>query len=141
MRKSLLILVLACSFAVVSCSTKSSPSSKAQTQEFASSAANPMLWRATLATMKALPVQKADRISGIVTYDWGSFEGVDDERIKATVYILDTRLRADAIKVALFKEVKSPSGAWVAADTDSATAEQLEARILELARLYSLNSL
>ena len=51
------------------------------------------------------------------------------------------RWRADAIKVSLFREIQNDTGNWVAADTDPATAEQLEGKILELARIYSLNML
>lgn len=141
MRFRLPFLVLACSLTFVACTTNPNTSAVNTKGALTAATANPMVWRASLTAMEALPVQKADPVSGIITYDWGSFEGINNDRIKATVYILDTRLRADVVKVVLFRETKAPDGGWVAADTDPETAEQLEAKILELARMYSLNSL
>lgn len=94
---------------------------------------NPYLWRATLDTFKDMPVQSADPIGGLVVYDWKSFESAPNERVKATVYILDTRLRADGIKVSVFRQTNQ-SGTWVDAETDQETAIQLENRILDRAR-------
>jgi len=53
---------------------------------------NPYLWRASLDTLNDLPLVKADPFGGTIIYDWKSYEGAMDERIKATVYILDSRL-------------------------------------------------
>lgn len=94
---------------------------------------NPYLWRATLDTFRDMPVQSADPIGGLVVYDWKSFESAPNERVKATVYILDTRLRADGIKVSVFRQTNQ-SGTWVDAETDQETAIQLENRILDRAR-------
>jgi hypothetical protein len=66
-------------------------------------------------------------------YDWKSFPGSENERIKATVYILDTRLRADGVKVAVFRQVNQ-DGTWVDAPVDPETAMQLENAILDRAR-------
>jgi len=67
--------------------------------------ANPYLWRASLDTLQALPLVNADPFGGTIIYDWHSFEGAADERIKATVYILDSRLRADGVKVSVFRQI------------------------------------
>jgi hypothetical protein len=94
---------------------------------------NPFLWRATLDTMDALPVSSADPVGGIVIYDWQTFETAPNERIKATVYILDTRLRADGVKVSVFRQTNS-GGQWSDATADPETGLQLENKILERAR-------
>ncbi len=94
---------------------------------------NPFLWRASLDALEDLPVLSADPVGGLIIYDWKSFPGAEDERIKATVYILDTRLRADGVKVAVFRQVRD-NGEWIDATVDPATGIQLENRILDRAR-------
>ena len=95
--------------------------------------ANPYLWRASLDTLDSLPLVTADPYGGTIIYDWRSFEGATDERIKATVYILDSRLRADGVKVSVFRQVNQ-DGTWVDADSDPETGIQLENAILSRAR-------
>ncbi|KCZ88585.1 DUF3576 domain-containing protein [Hyphomonas jannaschiana] len=94
---------------------------------------NPYLWRASLDTFTNMPVSSTDPIGGLIVYDWKSFPGSENERVKATVYILDTRLRADGVKVAVFRQVNQ-DGAWVDAPVDPETAIQLENAILDRAR-------
>ena len=95
---------------------------------------NPYLWRASLDTLSFLPIATADSVGGLINYDWQAFEQVANERVKATVFILDTRLRADGVKVSVFRQIRDASGTWVAADTDPETGIQLENKILERAR-------
>lgn len=57
---------------------------------------NAFLWRATLDTLSFMPLANADPWGGVVNYDWYSDPQTPNERFKATVFILDTRLRADA---------------------------------------------
>ncbi len=94
---------------------------------------NPYLWRASLDTLNDLPLVKADPFGGTIIYDWKSYEGAMDERIKATVYILDSRLRADGVKVSVFRQTNQ-DGTWVDAGVDGDTAIQLENAILTRAR-------
>lgn len=94
---------------------------------------NPYLWRASLDTLSALPLVSTDPFGGTIIYDWKSFEGSTDERIKATVYILDSRLRADGVKVSVFRQTNQ-DGTWVDADADPETGIQLENAILVRAR-------
>lgn len=95
--------------------------------------ANPYLWRASLDTLEQLPLVSADPFGGTIIYDWRSFESAPDERIKATVYILDSRLRADGVKVSVFRQVNT-DGTWTDAETDPETGIQLENAILSRAR-------
>lgn len=94
---------------------------------------NPYLWRASLDTLESLPVSEADPFGGLIVYDWHSFEETPEERIKATVYILDTRLRADGVKVSVFRQERA-NGEWVDAGVSADTGIQLENKILERAR-------
>ncbi|KCZ98689.1 putative lipoprotein [Hyphomonas polymorpha PS728] len=97
-------------------------------------ASNPYLWRATLDTLSTLPLQSTDPIGGIISYDWKSFPDSPNERVKATVFILDSRLRADGVKVTVHRQVNT-EGQWADAAADPETAIQLENKILERARL------
>ena len=101
--------------------------------EEVSGGVNPYLWRASLDTLEALPIDSADPVGGLILYDWRSFEDAPDERIKATVFILDTRLRADGVKVSVFRQERR-EGEWIDASVSPETAIQLENRILERAR-------
>jgi len=94
---------------------------------------NPYLWRASLDTLENLPLVNADPLGGTIIYDWKSYPDAMDERIKATVYILDSRLRADGVKVSVFRQTKV-EGEWTDATVDGDTAIQLENAILTRAR-------
>lgn len=94
---------------------------------------NPYLWRASLDTLVDLPLVTADPLGGTIIYDWKSYPDAMDERIKATVYILDSRLRADGVKVSVFRQVKDGE-TWTDAAVDGETGIQLENAILNRAR-------
>src|SRR5690606_5765052 len=65
---------------------------------------NSFLWRAALDTVSFMPVASADPFGGVILTDW--YENTDKagERFKINVYILDKRLRADALRVTVFKQ-------------------------------------
>ncbi len=95
---------------------------------------NAFLWRAALDTFSFLPPFSADPIGGVIIYDWYSPPETPGERFKVTVYILDTRLRADGIKVAVFRQVRDVYGEWVEAQVDASMETQLENAVLTRAR-------
>ncbi|NNC38260.1 MAG: DUF3576 domain-containing protein [Acidimicrobiales bacterium] len=97
---------------------------------------NEFLWRASLETLNFMPMAEIDPFGGVIITDWYASPQAPDERFKANVYILDTNLRADALKVSIFKQVRSPSG-WNDATVDADTARTIENSILtEARRLY-----
>ena len=99
---------------------------------------NAFLWRATLDTLSFMPLANADPWGGVVNYDWYVNPQAPNERFKATVFILDRRLRADALNVAVTKEVKDAAGAWVSAPVAAQTETDLENAILTKARQLNL---
>ncbi|MEO8811327.1 MAG: DUF3576 domain-containing protein [Caulobacteraceae bacterium] len=101
---------------------------------------NGWLWRATLDTLAFMPLHSADPFGGVVITDWYQNPEKPDERFKATVYILDSRLRADGLNVTVFKEV-SAGGGWVTAPTSPQTAADIENAILTKARQLRLSNL
>lgn len=94
---------------------------------------NAYLWRASLDTMSFMQLASADPWGGVIITDWYSSAEKPDERFKATIYILDSRLRADALNVSVFKQVQQ-NGQWMDADVAQETQLQVENAILARAR-------
>ena len=102
---------------------------------------NGYLWRATLDTLSFMPLASADPYGGVVITDWYANPEKPDERFKCTVYILDARLRADGLNVAVFKQHKDAGGNWVDAPSASQTETEIENAILDRARKLRLSNL
>lgn len=94
---------------------------------------NAYLWRAALDTVAFMPVTQADPFGGVVVTDWYSPPASPDERFKVNLYILDQALRADGVRVGVFRQVRSPAG-WMDAAVAPETQTQLEDAILTRAR-------
>ncbi len=95
---------------------------------------NAFLWRASLDTFAFLPPFSADPLGGVIIYDWYAPPETPGERLKVTVYILDTRLRADAVQVRVFRQVLGAGGNWTEAPVEQGTNAALEDAILTRAR-------
>ena len=102
---------------------------------------NGYLWRASLDTLAFMPLASADPYGGVIITDWYSNPQKPDERFKATVYILDTRLRADGLSVTVFKQVRDAAGQWVDAQTADQTEADIENAILTKARQLRLSNI
>jgi hypothetical protein len=94
---------------------------------------NAYLWRAALETIDFLPLAQADPFGGVIITDWYSPPETPDERFKLNVYVLDTVLRADGIKVAVFRQTSGENG-WRDAAVDPQTGTDIEDNILTRAR-------
>lgn len=95
---------------------------------------NSFLWRASLDTISFMPLTQADPFGGVIITDWYSPEESPGERYKLNVYILDRQLRADGLRVAVFKQRRSPAGAWQDVNVPGDAATKLEDAILTRAR-------
>jgi hypothetical protein len=102
---------------------------------------NGYLWRATLDTLSFMPLASADPYGGVIITDWYANPEAPNERLKVTVYILDARLRADGLNVAVFKQNKGPDGQWIDAPSASQTETDLENAILTRARQLRLSNI
>ena len=100
---------------------------------------NSYLWRASLDTLNFMPLASADPFGGVIITDWYTDAAAPNERFKATVYILDTRLRADALNVSIFRQTNT-GGQWADAAVDPDTEIQIENAILTRARQLRLSS-
>ncbi len=94
---------------------------------------NSFLWRAALDTVSFMPVASADPFGGVILTDWYENTKKPGERFKINVYILDKALRADGLRVTVFKQKKSGTG-WRDAATPDDMALQIENSILARAR-------
>lgn len=103
-------------------------------------AVNGYLWRASLDTISFFPMAQVDPHGGVIITDWYSLSEAPNERYKATVYIFDRTLRADAVRVALFKQVRQGSGGWFDAPTLEGAATSIENAILTRARQLRIDS-
>ncbi|MCP5368818.1 MAG: DUF3576 domain-containing protein [Hyphomicrobiales bacterium] len=95
---------------------------------------NSYLWRASLDTISFMPVNSADPFGGVIITDWHSSADTPDERFKMNVYILGRALRADGVRVALFRQVRQSATDWVDAPVPDTAATRIEDAILSRAR-------
>jgi hypothetical protein len=102
-------------------------------------AVNAYLWRASLDTLSFMPMDQIDPFGGVIKTNWWVPPSTPNERIRVFVVILDTRLRAEALRVTVFKELKKPTGEWEAtAALDPETVTKLENIILNKARAMKI---
>lgn len=101
---------------------------------------NALLWRAALDTLSFMPIASADPFGGTIITDWYAPPSSPSERIKLNVFILSRELRADAVKVSVFRQEYTAQG-WVDAKTNVATAGTVEDAILTRARQMRVKQL
>jgi hypothetical protein len=98
-------------------------------------AVNAYLWRASLDTINFIPLVSADPFGGVIITDWYTPAEAPTERMKVQVTILDRELRADGVRVAVFKQqTNAKAGGWVDAPVDPHTNTDIENAILTRAR-------
>ena len=83
----------------------------------------------------------AQLLGGVIVTDWYVNPEKADERFKCTVYILDSRLRADGLNVSVFKQNRDATGAWIDAPHAGQTETDIENSILTRARQLRLSNI
>ena len=94
---------------------------------------NAYLWRGALDTLSFMPLASADPFGGVIITDWYTPPAASGERFKANAYILGRQLRADGIKVSIFRQVQQ-GGNWIDAPVAAGTATDIENKVLAKAR-------
>lgn len=94
---------------------------------------NAYLWRAALETISFMPLAQVDSNGGVIITDWYASPVTPNERVKVTVTVLDTELRADAVRVGAVRQTLSGAG-WTEAPVRAGTVQKLEETILAKAR-------
>jgi Domain of unknown function (DUF3576) len=102
---------------------------------------NGFLWRASLDTIAFMPVNSADPFGGVIITDWYAMPDTPQERFKMNVYILGRALRADGVRVAVFRQVQDGNGSWVDASIPEAANTKIEDAILTRARQLRFDTL
>jgi hypothetical protein len=98
-------------------------------------AVNAFLWRASLDTINFIPLVQADPFGGVIITDWYTPAESPNERMKVQITILDRQLRADGVRVSVFKQqTNAKAGGWVDAQVDPQTNTDIENAILTRAR-------
>lgn len=101
---------------------------------------NEHLWRASLDALSFMPMEQTDPFGGTIKTGWYTAASAPNERLRVAVFILDSRLRADALRLSVFKEVKGSSGNWAEATVDPETITKLENLILNKARALKIQA-
>ena len=96
---------------------------------------NPYLWQASLEILSStMPLASVDSNSGIIITDWYSLKSKNDERVKISVLINTRELRADGVKVSIFKQIKN-ANTWNASKVNPKIIQNLERKIIKQASL------
>jgi hypothetical protein len=94
---------------------------------------NAYLWRGALDTLSFMPLASADPFGGTIITDWYQPPSSPNERFKATAYILGRQLRADGIRISVFRQTLV-NGQWVDSAVSPATTGDIENKVLARAR-------
>jgi len=103
-------------------------------------AVNAFLWRASLDTLAFMPLTSADPFGGVIISDWYAPPETPNERFKVNVYILGRILRADGLKVSVFRQTKDTTGAWADATVGPDVISEFENAVLTRARDLRLHA-
>ncbi len=94
---------------------------------------NAYLWRGALDTLAFMPLASADPFGGVIITDWYQPPAGSGERFKATAYILGRQLRADGVRISIFRQV-AQGAQWVDAPVNATTTSEIENKVLARAR-------
>jgi len=128
-----LALILLTALPLAACGKGERPRGELASARVTTIGVNSYLWRATLDTLSFMPLLQTDSNGGVIVTDWYANPAAPAERVKVTVSILDQDLRADAVRVAVQRQINR-DGQWVDAPVRAATAQKLEDVILTRAR-------
>ena len=103
-------------------------------------AVNVFMWRAALDTVAFMPIASADPFGGTILTDWYQLPEGPAVRYKLNVVIMDRVLRADGVRVSVFKQAKDAMGQWVDTRIDPKMGPDIENSILTRARQLRIAS-
>jgi hypothetical protein len=103
-------------------------------------AVNAFLWRAALDTLAFMPLASADPFGGVIISDWYAPPDTPNERFKVNIYILGRALRADGLKVTVFRQTRDAMDRWTDAAVGAEVATEFENAVLARARELRLQA-
>ena len=102
---------------------------------------NAFLWRASLDVVSSWPISSADPFGGVIITDWYAPPETPRERFKFNIFILGRALRADGVRVSIFRQVLNTGGEWQQAALQPDTQTLVEDSILTRAQQFRAGSL
>lgn len=140
-RLATLVFLSTLAIGATACSHKKKPRLSAeQPARVTTLGINAYLWRAALETIGFMPIAQVDSNGGVILTDWYVSPQSANERVKVTVTVLDTELRADALKVNVQRQTLGATG-WTEANVRAGTVQRLEETILAKARDLRRNAI
>ena len=101
---------------------------------------NPHLWKASLEVLSStMPLASVDSNSGIIITDWYNLKNKSNERVKISVLVSTQELRADGVKVSLFKQIQK-GNSWSNVKVHPDITLRLERKIVQRAGTLANNS-
>ena len=98
---------------------------------------NPFLWKASLEILSStMPIASVDSNSGIIITEWYNLKSKNNERVKISVLVNSIELRADGIKVSIFKQIKN-ANTWRSSKVNPNIIKNLERKIIRQAGLLA----
>ena len=76
-----------------------------------------------------MPLASVDSNSGIIITDWYNLKGKENERIKISILVSTQELRADGVKVSMFKQILK-SNTWKNVNVNPNIVQKLERKII-----------
>ncbi len=126
-------MALMLGLALAGCGKKSKLSPQMAAANIKTIGVNSYLWRASLDSLSFMQFAQTDSAGGVIVTEWYANPANPGERVKVSVTILDSDLRADALRVSASRQT-AQNGLWVDAPVQAATVQRLEDIILTKAR-------
>lgn len=95
---------------------------------------SPVLWQATLDTLKFAATSSEDPMTGLLVTEWYSPPGKPAERLRVSVFVLARALRSDSVAVTVERQERAPDGQWRGTPIARDVVTGLENAILHRAR-------
>ena len=86
-----------------------------------------------------MPLASVDSNSGIIISDWYNVKNKNNERVKISVLINSQELRADGVKVSIFRQVQK-SSSWTNVAVNPEIIVKLERKIIKKAGALANNN-
>lgn len=100
----------------------------------ANSNVNKYLWQSAIETLNFAPLTSSDSVGGVIITDWYSPKDDPNVSLKINVFIKDNVISPESITVTVFGKMLQNNVKWTAKRKPSDIANELEDKILRLAR-------
>jgi hypothetical protein len=99
------------------------------------------MWRATISILDFVPLSNVDYGGGIIVTDWYKNTSTDKDSIKLMIQFLSNEIRADGLKVSIYKKVCLSENNCTTNLLDSTLNSEIKLAILKKAALLKKRDL